>query len=66
MYYDFIKRWCCVEDSLIEEQVKGQMRLLLTQVLRGAAGVFDQAVLQLGQMEVTDDDFGVLQPVVVH
>lgn len=38
----------------------------LTQVLGGAAGLLDQAVLQLGQVEVADDDLGVLQAVVVH
>lgn len=41
-------------------------QLALTQVLRGAAGLLDETILQLGQVEVTDDDLGVLQAVVVH
>lgn len=39
---------------------------ILTQVLWCPAGVFDESVLQLGKMEVTDDYFRVLQAIEVH
>lgn len=38
----------------------------LTQVLWRPTGVLYKPVLQLGQVEVTDDDLGVLQAVVVN
>lgn len=38
----------------------------LTKVLWGSTGVFDESVLQLGQVEVTDHYFGVLQAIEVH
>lgn len=37
-----------------------------TQVLRSATGLLNEPVLQLGQVEVTDDDLGVLQAIIVH
>lgn len=38
----------------------------LTQVLWRSTGILNKPVLQLGQVEVADDDLGVLQAVVVH
>lgn len=39
---------------------------LCTQVLWSSTGFFNKPVLQLGQVEITDNNFGVLQAVVIH
>lgn len=37
-----------------------------TQVLRRPTGFFNEPILELGQVEITDNYFGVLQAVVIH